>query len=180
VAGQPITRQREAEKRSKELAKLPPPIPPRPLKGKAAVLAKMPRASELTPELAETILQAIAEGETLSKICKSPPMPSPGIVAKWARAETEFGGAFKAACEVGALVLFHQLIDITRGGKSGDDHIRIQRDRLYSDSLRWAIGKLWPQKFSDNKHEITGANGGPVELKVSFLSEAEAKARGWA
>lgn len=52
-------------------------------------------------ELAKTILERLAAGELVYRMCQEPGMPTPEAIAKWAREKPEFGEALAAARAMG-------------------------------------------------------------------------------
>jgi hypothetical protein len=142
--------------------------------------AKGTRPKLQTPEIIDEILQGLAEGRTLSELCKAPHLPTPSTVARWARdVESPFSEQYRGAREVGAMILFDKLLDRAAGPEAKDDPVQIQRDKLFVDTAKWGLSKLLPARFGE-KVQVTGEAGGPVRLEISWLTEAEAKARGWA
>jgi hypothetical protein len=57
----------------------------------------------------------------------------------------------------------------------------VQRSRLRIDTRKWLLSKLKPEKYGD-KLQHGGDPGNPIQhqVGVSWMTEAQAKARGWA
>ena len=102
------------------------------------------------PELAASICERIAAGETLSSICASDGMPSAVSFRRWALARKELGEALQAARQLKADALFDEALDMAR--ELAQEPGSAQRVRAYDvamSQLRWSAGKLDPQRFSD-------------------------------
>lgn len=106
--------------------------------------------SVFRPELATAIVERIAEGETLSQICKSDGMPTPTTFRRWTLAREDLWETFQAARELKADSLFDEALDLSRlireepGGAQ-----RVRAHDIAINHLRWAAGKLNPVKYSD-------------------------------
>lgn len=106
--------------------------------------------SVFRPELATAIIERVAEGETLSQICESDGMPNPTTFRRWALAREEVWEAFQAARELKADSLFDEALDLARAIRKepgGPQHVRAYD--IAMNHLRWAAGKLNPQRYSD-------------------------------
>ncbi len=106
--------------------------------------------SVFRPELATAIIERVAEGETLSAICKGDGMPTPTTFRRWTLARREVWEAFQAARELKADSLFDEALDMARSIKKkpgGPQNVRAHDVAM--SHLRWAAGKLNPQKYSD-------------------------------
>ncbi len=111
--------------------------------------------SVFRPELATVIIERIADGETLSSICAGDGMPSPTTFRRWALAHEEVWEAFQAARELKADSLFDEALDLARSIKANpgtSQHVRAYDVAM--SHLRWAAGKLNPQRYSD-RSQIT-------------------------
>lgn len=70
--------------------------------------AKSGRPSMFTPEIAATIIERLAEGETLRAICKDPTMPSNPTVYDWMAHSPAFASAIAQARRVQATALVEE------------------------------------------------------------------------
>ncbi len=106
--------------------------------------------SVFRPELATAIIERVAEGETLSTICKGDGMPTPTTFRRWTLARREVWEAFQAARELKADSLFDEALDMARKIKEepGGPQ-RVRAHDVAMSHLRWAAGKLNPQQYSD-------------------------------
>ena len=101
-------------------------------------------------EIAVEMLEQIAEGSTLSKICEQDGMPTPTTFRKWALADKELWEALQAARSLKADSLFDEALDMARDLKKEPG--TAQKVRAYDvamSQLRWSAGKLDPSRFSD-------------------------------
>ncbi len=134
----------------------------------------MARPSKFTLELADTICERIAGGESLRAICESASMPSTRTVYNWL-ADGERAGflrQYARAREAQADALFDQILAIADDGRNDTqktddgkvivDHDHIQRSRLRVDARKWMAGKLAPKKYGD-KVQMVGDGGGPIQ-----------------
>lgn len=102
-------------------------------------------------EVRQTILARLAEGESLSAICRDVGMPNRSTVQRWQNDDPDFDAAVTHAREEG----FHYLAEQARiKAHTAED---AAKGRLAFDADRWYLGKL-SNAFSDNKaqkHEVT-------------------------
>jgi hypothetical protein len=118
-----------------------------------------------TPELCTLICDRMAEGETLTNICRDPDMPAWSTVHDWKHADESFRQALMRAREQQAEVWAEEIMSI-----SDDElptHEAIGRARLRMQSRQWLAGKYNPQ-FADKPTQV-GVN---VGVQV-VLPEAE-------
>lgn len=92
----------------------------------------------------ETILARLAEGESLSSICRDKDMPSWSSIHEWMRNDADFAAQILRAREAGYLLRADRAIE---EAKRADD---AAKGRLAFDAERWYLGKL-SNAFSDNK-----------------------------
>src|SRR6185369_3274901 len=83
-------------------------------------MAKIGRPTTYTPDLAEVILRGLAEGKTLTSICRAGGMPNRTTVAvDWTARYPEFDSAYARARQQGYEVLADELRDISDTPKIG-------------------------------------------------------------
>lgn len=108
----------------------------------------------------ETILELLAEGKSLSAICRMDGMPDRRTVQRWQDADAEWDAAVTCAREDGYQLLADKaLVDAA-------DCEDASKARLLFDARRWYLGKL-SNAFSDDKtrkHELAGPGGGPIAV----------------
>lgn len=119
--------------------------------------------------LAARVCEAIAGGKSIRKSAESEGI-SPALILKWVKQNEEFREQYARACEVRLEVLSEKLIDLAEEGHvAASDPVagnaRIQAVKLEIDTIKWMLVKLMPRRYGDaSKLELTGADGGPVEV----------------
>jgi len=134
-----------------------------------------------SPEIANRICHEIATtSKSLRTICLPDEMPSVGTVLKWLKEDKDgFLAQYELSKQEQADYLIEEMIDIaddgsndfmTITGKGGQDYEVenkevTSRSRLRVDTRKWIASKLKPKKYGDKvTQEITGADGGPVQI----------------
>lgn len=124
-----------------------------PIPSQVRPLAKRTRGrppSVFRPELVVEIIERVAEGETLTSICETDGMPSPTTFRRWVLAREEVRTAFQLARELKADSLFDEALDMARAIKrSPGTSQNVRAYDVVMSHLRWAAGKLNPQRYSD-------------------------------
>jgi hypothetical protein len=95
------------------------------------------------------IVQRLAEGESLTSICRDPEMPTRAMVYRWAEKVEDFGAALRAARASQADVYADLGWEWTLGTTPHDayaSHVKLAH-------LRWYVGKLGPGLFGPVKAE---------------------------
>ena len=144
-----------------------------------------------SPELADRVLGELMEGRTLVEVCRLPGMPSKAAVLLWARRDRDgFAARYKEAREIGGQIMVDDLILIgndsqgdyvTRRTESGEtvvvvNHDNINRDRLRSENLKWALTRALP-KIYGNRLDIN-AKHDTGDGWAELLKELDGKTRG--
>ena len=125
-----------------------------------------PKFSLYTPEIAEVILERLADGESLRGICRDEGMPSEGAVRWWAIVDHDgFAARYAHAREIGAAKLAEDLLEIaddgrndtyiTEDGEERTNHEVVMRSKLRLDTRKWLLSKFLPKTFGD-RVEING------------------------
>lgn len=104
-------------------------------------------------------------------------MPSFSTVMFMLVDDKEFQDQYARAKARQAELLFDEILEIsddssldmafTEEGKPFIDHEHVNRSRLRVDSRKFYIAKILPKKYSE-KHEVTGSEGGPIEIKIVY------------
>jgi hypothetical protein len=110
----------------------------------------------------EAILRDIANGMSLSDVCKQEGYPHRSTVYDDLAADAGFADKYARACELRAEVVFDEIFDIADNAtndwmeKRGEDDAgwiangeNIQRSRLRIDARKWALSKMAPKKYGD-------------------------------
>lgn len=126
-----------------------------------------------TPEIAKTICQRIANGESLIKICRDPDMPAETTVYLWVHEDRcGFAGVFAQARSRQYQRWAEEIIEISDEADDilsdgSVDHQSVQRSRLRVDTRKWLLSKLLPRQYGE-KVELTGADGGPIQHRLDM------------
>lgn len=110
-------------------------------------------------ELVATILDRVANGEPLSKVCSTPNMPTRKSFFQWVAKDPEIMSGYKLAIDMRADLYAEETISIADDSRNDtqidDDGVRIvnhdhiARARLRVDSRKWYASKLAPKKYGD-------------------------------
>jgi hypothetical protein len=130
---------------------------------------------EFSREIADTICERIANGESLRAICSEDDMPNKANVFRWLAADETFRDQYARARETQADSLFDEILTIadtpmegsktkiTANGIETTTGDMIEHRRLQVDARKWMAGKLQPKKYGDKiTQELTGAGGSPL------------------
>ena len=136
-----------------------------------------------SPELADRICEQVASGKSMRTICEAEGMPSMAAVFKWLRTYPEFVEQYARAKEEAADAMAEDILDIADDGRNdwmeqhGEDgesvgwklnNEHVQRSKLRVDARKWLAAKLKPKKYGERiATELTGKDGGPVEMNVN-------------
>jgi hypothetical protein len=134
------------------------------------------RPSIFSQELADTICERLADGESLRRICEDETMPAKSTVFRWLAADKSFQDQYTRAREVQADSWADDILDISDDGANdtytdGDGNERtnqdvIARSRLRVDTRKWLMARMAPKKYGDKiTQEVTGSDGGPVQVQ---------------
>lgn len=104
---------------------------------------KLGRPTLFSEELAETILELLAEGNSLHQICKKEEFPSSRTVYRWLTDTPEFARRYAHAREAQADNVFE------RGFEAAWNATDPALGRLRLDAAKWYTSKLCPRKYSD-------------------------------
>ena len=152
------------------------------------------RPTKFTKPLADKICERLADGESMRSVCRDEALPCMSTIFKWLREKPEFLQQYEIAKEECADALVEDMLDIADNHaaqpllKDGEpvvidgkvvmmvDAVGVNHARLRVDTRKWAASKLKPKKYGDKiQAELTGANGGPIEL--NHLSDQELQIR---
>ena len=109
-----------------------------------------------TPKLCAKICERMAQGETLTNICRDADMPAWTTVHDWKKADPSFAQALARAREQQAEAWAEEMISI-----SDDDlptHEEIGRARLRMQARQWLAGKYNPT-YADKPNQLQVAVG---------------------
>lgn len=115
--------------------------------------------STFTQDVADKICRRLADGETLTSICRDERMPTRRTVTTWRHRNEEFAVAYDEAVLAGCHVLLDQTLEIADDARNdfmvsqkGDatiDQENIQRSKLRIWARHELVKKKRPDVFSD-------------------------------
>jgi hypothetical protein len=113
----------------------------------------MGRPSLYTPEVADSICERLAEGESLRSICRDEAMPALSSVFKWLNLHAEFADQYTRAREEQAEALADEIVGIADNDcmEVEDSAVLTARDRLRVEARKWVASKLKPKKYGDRQ-----------------------------
>jgi len=131
------------------------------------------RPEVYSPELAEAVLEGLAEGRALHRICGEPGAPSMTTVFRWLKADPEFAGAYRLAREVQAHRLFDEVGEVAAAATSRTAYLA----RVRIDALKWQAARLAPRRFGP-KPDDEESEGGGLTVIVRRFGDGEAPEAG--
>ena len=152
------------------------------------------RPTLYTEELAAKILDEISSGKSLRSVCKAEGMPHESTVRLWKLEDREgFSTRYARALELQADAIFDEALEIADtqqivlktktfadGKTETTDGDMVERSKLRVETRKWFLARLLPKRYGElSRHEVTGANGGPLEIALADrLKEARERASG--
>lgn len=116
-------------------------------------------ASTFSQALFDRICERMAEGESLRGICKGKDMPAKRTVLRWVAKDEKLAEQYSEAQSMRAEHYFDEIIDIADKGTDP------AKTRVQVDARKWVLARMNPKKYGDKfTQELTGADGGPIEL----------------
>ena len=149
----------------------------------------MARPSTFTDALFASILERIADGESLRAICHHDGMPAARTVLRWIRGNPDLQRTYAIATEVRADMIFDEILEIAddarndlveKVGRDGQvqgfavDAENIRRSALRIDARKWTLARMAPKKYGDR----VDVNHGGQDSLGDFLAALDAKTRG--
>lgn len=120
------------------------------------------------PELALQICERIAEGETLSEICRDENMPARSTFNRWVVQHPDLSRAYAAARELSAYAMEEEALDIARTLAAEGRDFTSTKIRAYDTSLsqlRWSSSRRNPKVYSERGSvQITV----PIQINTSL------------
>ena len=149
----------------------------------------MGRPSKRTPKLEKVLLEGIAKGQSLRKVCKRVGI-EPSTFFDWLKKDEELHKQYARAKEIAAELMADEILQIADdtsedelfveqedgSGKSArrtQNSEFINRARLRVDSRKWLLSKLLPKKYGD-KLELSGDKDSPLTVVVRRFTDDEA------
>lgn len=148
------------------------------------------RPTDYTQELADTICERIADGESLRTICSEDGMPNKSTVFRWLAAHQDFATKYAHARDVQADLLVDEMTDIADDGSNDwmerkDDEGEnigwrengeaLRRSALRISTRQWIAEKLKPKKYGTKV--AVGGDKDMDPIQTESLSDLEAAKR---
>lgn len=156
-------------------------------------------SSKFTEELGAQICARLAVGEPLRSICRDEGMPHWTTVYDWIEADKEFALRIARARQLGFDAIAEEALEIANTPVVGEeteddgDKVKVKRGdmlghrKLQVETRLKLLAKWSPAKYGERTAmELTGANGGPVQISeteraakvASLLAVAQARKAG--
>jgi hypothetical protein len=130
---------------------------------------KIGRPTTFTPTVGQEICERISSGELVKDVCASLGIPR-FTLSGWVDRNPEFATAYARAREMQADAHFDLAIQSAREATPEN----AQAARVKMDAEKWAAAKLRPHAYGDRQQtEITGANGGPVQMQAITIDPTD-------
>ncbi len=146
----------------------------------------MTRGVRHSEKVAAEVLERLAEGESLRKICRDSHIPSFRAAIRCAIKDREgFRARYDAARECLALAHFDDLIELAAGAAdvatgapgTGEATAPVHAVKLREDALKWRLARLLPKHYGERiSQEISGPDGGPIQTETEFRITPEDEA----
>src|SRR5688572_29285293 len=127
------------------------------------------RPSTYSQELADSICEELALGQSMRNVCAAETMPAMSTVFKWLREKPEFSEQYEKAKIEAADAMAEDLLHIADTPMMGeirtikpDGTIEIKQDemlghrRLQVDSRKWLMSKMKPKKYGEKVDVTSG------------------------
>ncbi|HYD48010.1 MAG TPA: hypothetical protein VEB21_06675, partial [Terriglobales bacterium] len=132
------------------------------------------RPTLYSEEIGTRICELLADGKTLTRICKdNPDFPSDRTVRRWALDKDHpFSPQYARAREIGYDAMADETIDTADMG--GTDPGQVARDRLKVDTRKWLLSKALPKRYGD-KLALHGDDEAPPIQQVTRIERVIVK-----
>lgn len=131
----------------------------------------MARPSDYTLEIATTICQRLALGNSLRKVCESDDMPAMSTVFLWLAEHSQFSEQYTHATEERAdahneelLELGDEAISLAQTVSDKASSAVVQAVKLKADNLKWSMSKMKPKKYGEKLDMTTNGKDLPVPI----------------
>jgi len=125
---------------------------------------KKPDAKRGAPEtpfnqdIADEILNRLADGQSLRKICLDENMPDGSVIRKWLARNADFARQYAYARDEQADTLFDETLAIADNLPVEATNEMIRKAQLQIDTRKWLAGKLRPKKYGE-ANKLEAQNG---------------------
>jgi hypothetical protein len=154
----------------------------RPSQASAEAAVERPRV--YSKEVADTLLDRMANGETPTEVCRDPAMPSWVVMCRWRRQNEDFDKRYRIAHESCVEYLVSDVVNISDNavndyvdrinprGKTTRvfDREHFERSRLRVESRKWMAAKILRWTYGD-KSEVEVRTPDGVNIKVEARNQ---------
>lgn len=133
----------------------------------------MSRPPMYRPELAQQVLDLLAQGHSLRAIGQMPGLPSHTTIRNWVVDDTDgFAERYARSRDLGLDMVADEvmaIVDTPVGSteNGGTDSGAVADKRLRFDARRWYLSKLAPKRYGEKlTQEISGPDGKPVQATL--------------
>lgn len=134
----------------------------------------MARPSSFTEEIAQRVIDGLADGQSLRKVCSADDMPHRSTVMRWMDENADFAAKCARAREVGTDGIHDDMEDIEDRTLSGEIDPRVANVVL--SSKQWRASKLAPKKWG-TKVDLTSSDGSmSPRTMADFYGDAQSGA----
>jgi hypothetical protein len=144
---------------------------------------EMGRPSTFADEIFDQICDRLADGQTLSQICRDPQMPDRETVKRWTRNDDGRRRQYDMARQDGMDALADTIVDIswdtsndtttTERGTAVANHEWIARSRLKVDTIKFLMSKINPARYGDKLPEAIQARQIEAEEQQAYAAASQ-------
>ena len=155
----------------------------KPTKTKTIAGKAKAKPAPVTVQLVNKVCDEIAQGVTLTEICKREGMPNIQAVNRFVNRSGILRDRLARARATAAEVMADELAEIADDGSNDyvdrlqrdgsmfptfrDEHVR--RSQLRIQTRQWLLSKMLPDRYGDRvATQVTGPGGGPVQVEHSI------------
>ena len=130
---------------------------------------KLGRPTAYSPELGEAICELLAEGKSLTSICKRDDIPvSDRTVRTWAAdPEHPFSPHYARAREVGYSVMADQMLDLA--DNVSEDQAAVAKVHRQIETRKWLLSKALPKIYGDKLAIGGDPDTGPIKHIIEHV-----------
>jgi hypothetical protein len=146
------------------------------LKERARAIERNGRPTKYSEAVAQEIYERMIKGQTLAEVCEEMKISRSAVYA-WQDEHASFRDLFARARIGLADYAFGEALRVSRDlmAQPEIDSARVGAARLLTDTLKWYAERLNPGSYEKKQAiELTGANGGPMQLQQHVIVDARA------
>ncbi len=128
---------------------------------------EMKRRIVYTPEMADRLCEWVAGGQSLRSFCRQDDTPGLTTVFKWLDEHPDFAKHYARACDARIDAHIDDTVDI-----ADDPELKADDKRVRIATRQWNAERMRPKKYGSLvKQELTGADGGPIDVRDGSMTE---------